>query len=49
MSDKDTDHDSAAEGRRKGDRRQGQQPYDGPDRRKNERRSGDDRRAKPRH
>jgi hypothetical protein len=36
------------DGRRKGDRRQSQQPFEGPDRRKGDRRSGEDRRAKPR-
>ncbi|HSJ79456.1 MAG TPA: hypothetical protein VK913_12040 [Erythrobacter sp.] len=36
------------DGRRQDDRRQSQQPFDGPDRRKGERRSGTDRRTKPR-
>jgi hypothetical protein len=35
-------------GRRQGDRRQAQQPFDGPDRRQGERRSGKDRRTTPR-
>lgn len=35
-------------GRRKGDRRQDQQPFEGPDRRKGARRSGEDRRTTPR-
>ncbi|MEO0872292.1 MAG: hypothetical protein AAFY19_10120 [Pseudomonadota bacterium] len=35
-----------ASGRRKGDRRKAQEPYEGPDRRKSaDRRSGEDRRA----
>ena len=38
-----------AEGRRKGGRRQEQTPFDGPDRRKGDRRSGGDRRTTPRH
>jgi hypothetical protein len=37
-----------AEGRRKSDRRQVQEPFEGPDRRKGERRTGADRRATPR-
>lgn len=36
--------DDPAMGRRKGDRRQAQLPFEGPDRRKGERRSGVDRR-----
>lgn len=47
MSDEMTDeHDDT--GRRQTDRRQSQQPFDGPDRRKGDRRSGTDRRATPR-
>lgn len=38
----------ADDGRRKSDRRQSQQAYEGPDRRKGERRSGTDRRTAPR-
>lgn len=40
------EHDGT--GRRQTDRRQSQQPFDGPDRRKGDRRSGTDRRATPR-
>jgi hypothetical protein len=36
------------DGRRKGDRREAQAPFEGEDRRKGERRSGEDRRATPR-
>ncbi|MEQ5787869.1 hypothetical protein J3454_08195 [Erythrobacter sp. NFXS35] len=39
------DDTPADDARRKGDRRKGQQPFDGPDRRKDDRRSGDDRRT----
>ncbi len=35
-------------GRRQGDRRKAQVPFEGPDRRKGDRRSGTDRRANPR-
>lgn len=38
----------AESGRRKADRRKQQQPFDGEDRRKGERRSGVDRRTQPR-
>jgi hypothetical protein len=38
----------AAEGRRKADRRQAHQDFEGPDRRQGERRSGEDRRTTPR-
>lgn len=38
----------ASDGRRQTDRREAQQPFDGPDRRKGDRRSGADRRATPR-
>jgi hypothetical protein len=48
MSDDTPVTDAPEDGRRKGDRRQSQQPFDGPDRRKGDRRSGEDRRAKPR-
>jgi hypothetical protein len=40
--------DPSGGGRRQGDRRQADLPYDGPDRRRGERRSGIDRRATPR-
>ena len=36
-------------GRRQSDRRKAQQPFDGVDRRKGDRRSGEDRRNNPRH
>ncbi|PKP93784.1 MAG: hypothetical protein CVT75_05460 [Alphaproteobacteria bacterium HGW-Alphaproteobacteria-14] len=39
---------SSSEGRRQADRRKSQQPFDGPDRRKADRRSGTDRRTTPR-
>ena len=42
------DHDPAGGGRRQGDRRKAQLPFPGEDRRKGERRSGKDRRARPR-
>lgn len=42
------DETKSEDGRRKGDRRQSQAPFEGEDRRKAERRSGEDRRAKPR-
>ena len=48
MSDKQSDTeagDPSGGGRRQGDRRKTHQPFDGPDRRKNDRRSGTDRRA----
>jgi hypothetical protein len=48
MADDDNSKDFPAEGRRKSDRRQAQQPFDGPDRRKGDRRSGEDRRTTPR-
>jgi len=38
----------ADDGRRQGDRRRSQQPFEGPDRRKSVRRSETDRRASPR-
>lgn len=47
-SDIDPQATNPAQGRRKGDRRQAQQPNDGPDRRQGERRSGEDRRTTPR-
>jgi hypothetical protein len=40
--------DQSGGGRRKGDRRQADVPFEGPDRRKAERRSGTDRRTTPR-
>ena len=48
MSDDTPVTDTPEDGRRKGDRRQRQQPFDGPHRRQGDRRSGEDRRAKPR-
>lgn len=42
------DHDPSGGGRRKEDRRKAQVPFEGPDRRKGDRRSGTDRRATPR-
>lgn len=51
MSDNHTDKtgaDPSGGGRRKSDRRQAQMPFDGPDRRKGDRRAGTDRRATPR-
>lgn len=45
----DASQDATGSGRRTGDRRQKQVPFDGPDRRKGERRSGTERRADPRH
>jgi hypothetical protein len=51
MSDKDNTSpgsDGPGGGRRQGDRRQRQVPFEGEDRRKGERRSGADRRANPR-
>ncbi|PKP64694.1 MAG: hypothetical protein CVT85_09905 [Alphaproteobacteria bacterium HGW-Alphaproteobacteria-7] len=39
---------SSSEGRRQADRRKSQQPFEGPDRRKTDRRSGADRRTTPR-
>jgi len=44
MADNDTSDESPSNGRRKEDRRKSQQPFDGPDRRKNERRTPEDRR-----
>jgi hypothetical protein len=44
----DADKDGPGSGRRQGDRRQGDAPINGPDRRKGERRSGADRRSSPR-
>jgi len=40
--------DGPGGGRRQGDRRKSKQPFEGPDRRKGERRSGKDRRTTPR-
>jgi len=48
MSNDDTDKHKTADGRRKGDRRSGQKPFDGPDRREGDRRSGEDRRTSKR-
>jgi hypothetical protein len=48
MADKDTDDSAAYTDRRKTERRQSQQPFEGPDRRKDDRRSGEDRRRTPR-
>ena len=44
MANDETTADDPAMGRRKGDRRKAQLPFEGPDRRKAERRSGADRR-----
>jgi len=52
MADEDSKipaSDPAGGGRRQGDRRQAQVPYEGPDRRKGDRRSGADRRTTPRN
>lgn len=52
MADKDSATpagDPAGGGRRQGDRRKAQLPFEGEDRRKGDRRSGADRRAEPRH
>ncbi|HEY6963900.1 MAG TPA: hypothetical protein VI407_01680 [Erythrobacter sp.] len=51
MADKDSTPagaDPEGGGRRKGDRRKAQLPFEGEDRRKGDRRSGADRRATPR-
>lgn len=51
MSDDPTDTpsaDASGGGRRQGDRRKAQLPFEGPDRRKGDRRSGTDRRTTPR-
>lgn len=48
MAKDDTDTSGSSDGRRAGERRQAQQPFEGPDRRKGDRRTGEDRRAKPR-
>lgn len=51
MSDKHNDTpatDPSGGGRRQVDRRKAQLPFDGPDRRKGDRRSGPDRRTTPR-
>ena len=51
MSDSESDdpaQNAPAAGRRQADRRKSQQPFDGPDRRKADRRSGADRRTTPR-
>ena len=42
------DHDPSGGGRRQGDRRKAQLPFEGPDRRKSDRRAGTDRRNTPR-
>jgi len=47
MSD-DTKADPSGGGRRQGDRRKAQVPFEGPDRRKGDRRTGTDRCAAPR-
>lgn len=44
-----TESDAEGSGRRVGDRRKEQKPFEGEDRRKGERRSGKDRRAAPRN
>jgi hypothetical protein len=51
MSDKESDTpatDPSGGGRRQTDRRKAQLPFDGPDRRKGDRRTGEDRRTTPR-
>jgi hypothetical protein len=48
MANDETDHTPAGDDRRKDDRRKTQEPMDGADRRKGQRRSGGDRRATPR-
>lgn len=48
MNSPDEKNFGPIEGRRLGERRQAQQPYEGPDRRKRERRSGEDRRREER-
>ena len=51
MSDEDSEKpaaDPTGGGRRQGDRRKAQVPFEGEDRRKGDRRSGTDRRATPR-
>ena len=51
MADKDSNPlgpDPAGGGRRQGDRRKEQVPFEGPDRRKADRRAGTDRRITPR-
>jgi len=51
MSESDSDKpaaDPSGGGRRQSDRRKAQVPFDGPDRRKGDRRSGKDRRTTPR-
>ncbi|WP_181443565.1 hypothetical protein [Porphyrobacter sp. YT40] len=44
----DTRADRSGGGRRQGDRRKAQVPFEGPDRRQGDRRSGTDRRTTPR-
>ncbi len=44
MKDENSDGVDPGNGRRRGDRRKAQLPFDGPDRRKGDRRSGQDRR-----
>ncbi|MFO6430964.1 hypothetical protein ACLBKT_12860 [Erythrobacter sp. W302b] len=51
MSESDSDKsaaDPSGGGRRQSDRRKAQVPFDGPDRRKGDRRTGTDRRTTPR-
>jgi len=48
MTNDKTPNDDKGAGRRSGDRRKSQQPYDGPDRRKSDRRSETDRRVQER-
>ena len=51
MSESDSDKpaaDPSGGGRRRTDRRKAQVPFDGPDRRKSDRRTGTDRRTTPR-
>lgn len=48
MADDNNESPPEDKGRREQDRRQSQQPFEGPDRRKGDRRTGDDRRRTPR-
>ena len=48
MADEHTDSTPDELGRRQDDRRKSDQPFEGPDRRKGDRRSGEDRRRTPR-
>lgn len=48
MTDDNTESPPDYKERREGDRRQSQQPFEGPDRRKGDRQTGEDRRRNPR-